>query len=104
MAAIGLGMPAVLPLLRPGVSIGCDNSPESVTLTGDVDKVETLVSTIKEKHPGTLARLLRVSVAYHSGKSAKVAGSEYGSSEKYCTQLNMSDANISSRSYAGRGC
>jgi len=85
MAAIGLGMPVVLPLLRPGVSIGCDNSPESVTLTGDVDKVESLVRIIKEKHPGTLARLLRVTVAYHSGKFVMIVGSEYGISEEYRT-------------------
>jgi len=75
MAAIGLGMPEVLPLLRPGVVVGCENSPESVTLTGDAEQVKTVVKAIKAEHPQVLARLLRVNVAYHSGKLNTIAGS-----------------------------
>ena len=37
MAAIGLGRDDVTPFLRPGVIIGCENSPSLTTLTGDAD-------------------------------------------------------------------
>jgi len=76
MAAIGLGMPEVLPLLRPGVVVGCENSPESVTLTGDSEQVKAVIEDIKAEHPQALARLLRVNVAYHSGKLDTIAKSQ----------------------------
>jgi len=73
MAAIGLGRSAVSSFLVPGVIIGCENSPDSVTLTGDARKVEAVVKEIKQENPETLARLLRVSCAYHSGESIQAA-------------------------------
>ncbi|KAE9382109.1 hypothetical protein N431DRAFT_491346 [Stipitochalara longipes BDJ] len=56
MAAIGL------------VSIGCENSPESVTLTGDRAVLESVTEKIRRAHPDTLVRMLQVDCAYHSRK------------------------------------
>jgi acyl transferase domain-containing protein len=69
MAAIGLGSDEVTPFLKPGVSIGCENSPESTTLTGDRTVLEEVMESIRAAYPETLVRALRVNCAYHSGKS-----------------------------------
>lgn len=69
MAAIGLGVDDVADLLPEGVVIACVNSPKSVTISGDRLGVEETVSLLQESQPGTLARLLKVDVAYHSRKS-----------------------------------
>ncbi|KAI9657994.1 MAG: Type I Iterative PKS [Bathelium mastoideum] len=66
MAAIGLGRAAVTPFLRPGVVIGCENSPSSVTLSGDLEVVEEVMKSIKQEFPETLVRALKVDRAYHS--------------------------------------
>ena len=73
MAAIGLGRDEVLPcLVFDGVSIGCENSPSSTTLTGDLEALEQTMSLIREKHPDALVRALRVDRAYHSRHVAVV--------------------------------
>ena len=69
MAAIGLGREDVTPFLISGVVLACENSPESVTLSGDVDKLDEVMATIKAQKPDTLNRKLRVSKAYHSRRS-----------------------------------
>ena len=66
MAAIGLGRDNVTEYLRPGVIIGCENSPSSVTLTGDKDILEAVMENIRSAQPDTLVRALRVDCAYHS--------------------------------------
>jgi acyl transferase domain-containing protein len=66
MAAIGLGLKVVEPFLRPGVLVGCENSPKSVTLTGDTEALAEVSKTIKEAHPDALVRALLVNRAYHS--------------------------------------
>lgn len=66
MGAIGLGRDEVGPFLRPGVVIGCENSPESVTISGDVEAVDAVLAKVKASRPETLARRLRVDKAYHS--------------------------------------
>lgn len=68
MGAIGLGREEVRPFLRPGVVIGCENSPESVTVSGDVEAVDAVIDDVKASRPETLARRLRVDKAYHSRK------------------------------------
>lgn len=48
----------------PRVQIGCHNSPQSLTLTGDADQLALIQQWLEEgKH---FARKLRVNVAYHS--------------------------------------
>uniref|UniRef100_A0A0B7KGY7 Uncharacterized protein n=1 Tax=Bionectria ochroleuca TaxID=29856 RepID=A0A0B7KGY7_BIOOC len=76
MAAIGLGWHEATEFLVPGVTIACDNSPRSVTLSGDAEAVESVVENIKEKKPDTLARLLQVDKAYHSHHMVEI-GEQY---------------------------
>lgn len=73
MAAIGLGAQEVEPFLRPGVQIGCENSPRTVTLTGDKDVLKQVMDTIQKAHPDTLVRALQVDRAYHSHHMDQVA-------------------------------
>lgn len=68
MAAIGLGAEQVQPYLDEGVLIGCENSPESTTITGDQDAVERAMKRIKDVNPDAFVRALRVDRAYHSRK------------------------------------
>lgn len=69
MAAIGLGRDDVQPYLVPGVRIACENSGNSVTLSGDLQPLEESMVAIKVDHPDALVRKLQVDVAYHSCKS-----------------------------------
>ena len=71
MAAIGLGKSEVTDYLKSQVVIACENSPESVTISGDADQVDAIVAEIKSDHPDILARRLRVEMAYHSGKTPR---------------------------------
>ncbi|GBF65175.1 highly reducing polyketide synthase [Trichophyton mentagrophytes] len=66
MAAVGLGRDRVTPYLEDGVVIACENSPLSVTLSGDVTTLRKAVGSIKRDLPDAFCRELRVSVAYHS--------------------------------------
>ncbi|EXF77788.1 beta-ketoacyl synthase domain-containing protein [Colletotrichum fioriniae PJ7] len=66
MAAIGLGRKQVEQFLRPGVIIGCDNSPSNVTLSGESDVLGEILLDLSSKHPGVLARKLHVECGYHS--------------------------------------
>ena len=68
MAAIGLGRDQVTPYLRTGVIIGCENSPNSTTLTGDTDILEQIMASIQNDQPEVLVRALHVECAYHSRK------------------------------------
>ncbi|MAD84617.1 MAG: hypothetical protein CL912_16785 [Deltaproteobacteria bacterium] len=68
MAAVGLGPEDVAPYLRPGVAVGCENSPSSTTLTGDRNALELVVQQIKNALPDILVRMLNVDRAYHSSK------------------------------------
>ena len=67
MAAIGLGREQVIPHLVEGVSVACENSPSSVTISGDADKLDKVLAGIQAKLPGTFCRKLCVNIAYHSG-------------------------------------
>lgn len=76
MAAIGLARDEVEKFVTSGVIIACENSPKSVTLSGDVEKVKAVVASIKDAKPDILARLLKVDKAYHSHHMAEI-GNEY---------------------------
>lgn len=73
MAAVGLDRQRVEVFLRPGVVIGCENSPSSVTLSGDLDVLEIVNAEIKAKYPDALVRQLKVQCAYHSHHMKRVA-------------------------------
>lgn len=66
MAAVGMGPEEASGYLVDGVLVACENSPTSVTISGDKDKVVQVISKIKSECPDTLARLLKVDMAYHS--------------------------------------
>lgn len=66
MAAVGLGRDEVAPYLQPGVLVGCENSPSSSTLTGDLDVLERVMEDIRKGRPEVLVRALHVECAYHS--------------------------------------
>lgn len=68
MAAIGLGKAEVTPFLLPGTVVACENSPTSVTLSGDLDQLRIVMETIQKDLPGTFVRGLMVEMAYHSCK------------------------------------
>ncbi|KAI1125429.1 hypothetical protein F5Y10DRAFT_284293 [Nemania abortiva] len=78
MAAVGLGRDAVSPFLdaRDGVVIACENSPVSVTLSGDRDGIDAVIQRIKDGSPNTFARMLKVEHAYHSPHMEQ-AGKEF---------------------------
>ncbi|KAM0075857.1 Reducing polyketide synthase dep5 [Fusarium odoratissimum] len=68
MMAVGLGAEAITPYLeahQPRVIIACHNSPEGVTLSGDVEVLKVLEADLKAE--GTFARILHTNgKAYHS--------------------------------------
>lgn len=66
MAAIGLGWDKIDTYLAPGVRIACENSSLSVTLSGDLDRLEEVMTAIKRDFPGTVVQRLHVEMAYHS--------------------------------------
>nr|ART35008.1 polyketide synthase [Fusarium bulbicola] len=68
MMAVGLGAGAIAPYLeahQPRVVIACHNSPEGVTLSGDVEALKVLEADLKAER--TFARILHTNgKAYHS--------------------------------------
>lgn len=79
MAAVGLSRDEVEPYLnQPLVVIACENSPQSVTLSGDEAEVRSTVERIKEAHPDITARLLKVEKAYHSYHMREIGRDYHG--------------------------
>ena len=66
MAAVGLSAVDVLPFLRAGVCVACENSPSSTTISGDKEVLQEVLVCLKEEKPDVFARLLTVEMAYHS--------------------------------------
>ncbi|KAK1140234.1 Type I Iterative Polyketide synthase (PKS) [Aspergillus melleus] len=79
MMAVGLSAGDTFPYLNRlkedtgdlKVSIGCVNSPRSVTLTGDVEQLEILQKWFDEN--SIFARRLRVPIAYHSSAMDEIS-------------------------------
>lgn len=73
MLAVGLGMADVLDYLgtREDVVVACENSPNSVTLSGTLDAIEALKAHFDKD--GVFARELKTGKAYHSPQMAHVA-------------------------------
>ncbi|TPX21012.1 Type I Iterative Polyketide synthase (PKS) [Coccidioides immitis] len=66
MAAIEMGWREIENYLIPNITIACDNSPKSITISANIDAVKSVVAAIKKEQPQILARLLQVDKAYHS--------------------------------------
>lgn len=69
MAAVGLGVSQAKKYLVNGVVIACDNSPSSITLSGDLDKLRSVLEKIRQDKPDVFVRQLKVDMAYHSRES-----------------------------------
>ena len=68
MAAIGLGAEAIVPLLPAdgSIEIGGYNSPQMVTLTGEENAIDALITKLNEEDDTILTRKLALDFAYHS--------------------------------------
>ncbi|KAI0904706.1 putative polyketide synthase [Ustulina deusta] len=55
--------------------VACENSPQNITVSGDVDLIMTLKARLEED--GVFARVLKVPVAYHSAHMNRISTS-YG--------------------------
>ncbi|KAL9010176.1 MAG: hypothetical protein Q9173_004864 [Seirophora scorigena] len=66
MLAVGMGREAVTPYLTEGLVVACENSPQSVTLSGDRKQINRVAQTITDENPEIFIRHLKVAVAYHS--------------------------------------
>ena len=67
MAAVGMSKAEVSLYLERGVVVACENSPASVTLSGDVDVLDEVLEQLKFDDPEVFARKLKTGgMAYHS--------------------------------------
>lgn len=80
MMAVGLSPEAVQPLIdevskldpnRAALVVACINSPQSVTISGEVQQLDALAALLSEHQH--FHRKLKVNVAYHSPQMKKVA-------------------------------
>lgn len=69
MAVVGLSRKMANMFLVSDVVIACENSPSSVTLSGDQEALKYVCSSVKKELPETFVRHLQVEVAYHSRES-----------------------------------
>ncbi|KAK4498761.1 hypothetical protein PRZ48_009271 [Zasmidium cellare] len=72
MAALGMSVREAEEFLLPGTVIACDNSPRSVTISGDTKSVEEVLSSIRRTNPDIFVRKLAVDKAYHSHHMAEI--------------------------------
>ena len=72
MLAVGLSVDEVKQYVSLGgsVEIGCINSPSSVTLSGELTKLQKIQEAVN--HKSLFARLLPIDVAYHSSFVADI--------------------------------
>ena len=75
MAAMGLGWgeEAEQFMIPHATTLACDNSPRSITISGDADAVKKVVASTKKSRPDVLVKLLAVDKAYHSNHMAEIA-------------------------------
>ncbi|KAK2601916.1 hypothetical protein QQS21_004507 [Conoideocrella luteorostrata] len=76
MAAVGMSKDAVMPYLIDGVQLACENSPRSVTISGDLNAIDKTLEEISTKDPEIFTRKLNVNIAYHSDHMSEI-GSAY---------------------------
>ncbi|KAH7400779.1 hypothetical protein DE146DRAFT_653958 [Phaeosphaeria sp. MPI-PUGE-AT-0046c] len=98
MAAVGLGREEISASLIDGVVIACENSPKSVTLSGDADKLDAVLEQMKKERPDVFCRLLKVEMAYHSHHMSEL-GERYESLMRPHIQSNAPNAKFYSSVY-----
>lgn len=69
MLAIGMGMKQMEKFMKDGISIACENSPQSVVISGTDEVISHTLESIKQQHPDTFTSSLDVEAPYHSRKS-----------------------------------
>ncbi|KAJ5953343.1 Fum1p [Penicillium verhagenii] len=89
MVAIGLGRESISPYMEDGAVLACENSPENITLSGDIEVIRRITAKVKNDFPDTLCRPLRVKTAYHSHHMLEV-GISYEPSLKNRIEFNSS--------------
>lgn len=77
MAAVGLCWDEVAKYLVPGVVLACDNSPRSVTISGDAQALQEVVAAITHAQSDTPVTVLKVEKAYHSQHMVEVGERYY---------------------------
>lgn len=84
MAAVGMSREDVKKFLIniPGVVVACENSPQSVTISGDLVSVKKILAKIKDADDGILARILKVDKAYHSHHMKEIGELYHSAIEK----------------------
>ena len=88
MAAVSLGREEVSKhLIPPKVVIACENSPRSVTISGDADEVSIALERLQKENPNITAKLLKVDKAYHSYHMAEVGDFYTRSLREYLPDL-----------------
>ncbi len=91
MLAVGEGPAEMKRMIKTlhlqNVNVACENSPNSVTVSGDEQEIDVLASELEAK--SVFHRKLRVDVAYHSSHMLHVAD-EYMASIKSSTARNTS--------------
>ena len=84
MMAVGLGREEgekyLLMVTKGQVVVACENSPTSITLSGDVEGLMELEQVMKEEN--IFARRLKVDAAWHSHHMEAVADAYYASMDK----------------------
>ena len=91
MAAVGMSWKTTEKYLVAGVSIACDNSPKSVTISGDFDKVEAVLANIQKQQPDVPVRKLQTDQAYHSHLMSDIGGYYHSLLEN---KINETEPNI----------
>lgn len=67
MAAVGLSRAEVSLYLERGVVVACENSPTSVTISGDSGRIDSIIEQLRDENPDIFVRRLKTGdMAYHS--------------------------------------
>ncbi|KAL3478336.1 hypothetical protein BJX99DRAFT_256663 [Aspergillus californicus] len=68
MLAVTLGREEISPFVTDEITLACENSPKSVTLSGNVTALDAVACEIQRLNPDALTKRLPVTCAYHSGQ------------------------------------
>ncbi|GKT53257.1 polyketide synthase [Colletotrichum tofieldiae] len=80
MVCVGMGRAEVSQFLVSEVTVACENSNASVTLSGPVEALQQVTEAVRTSRPDAFVRPLRVNNAYHSSFMA-------GAAEEYLSLL-----------------
>ncbi|CAI6335565.1 unnamed protein product [Periconia digitata] len=73
MAVVSIAWADVQPLLTSGVVVASENSPTSVTISGDADQIDLVLDAVRDAYPHAISKPLNINFAYHSPHMSKVA-------------------------------